>query len=89
MAFIKQGSRVVAVVWGTDNGLKNGELEKLKQIETTGEFQATNDWFGFDGMWPDTKTAIVYYRAGNEIRFAHARENGTVRLPWNPLARWN
>jgi hypothetical protein len=90
MNFVKQG-RVVAVVWGNRNGLEDGkgEMEKLKQIEMTGEFPATNDWMGFDGMCGDWKTAIVYYRAGNEIRFAHARENGTVRMPWNPLAKWN
>jgi len=90
MNFVKQG-RVVAVVWGDGNGLTlgKGEVEKLKQIEMTGEFEATNDWMGFDGLRANWKTAIVYYRAGNEIRFAHARENGTVRMPWNPLAKWN
>ena len=74
---------------GTGNGLDNGKgkVEKLNQIETTGEFPANNDWFGFDPFWVK-KTAVVYYRAGHGIAIATARENGTCRLPWNPLAQW-
>jgi len=84
-------SRIVALVWGTGNGLEhgNGKLEKLKQIETTGEFDATNAWMGFDGMCGPAKTAVVYYRTHNGgVAIACARENGTCRLPWNPLAKW-
>ena len=44
---------------------------------------------GFDGMCGPAKTAVVYYRAHNGgVTIACARENGTCRLPWNPLARW-
>ncbi len=84
-------SRTVAIVWGTGNGLDQGKgkLEKLKQIETTGEFDATNAWMGFDGMGGNWKTAVVYYRTRNGgVAIACARENGTCRLPWNPLAKW-
>lgn len=84
-------SRVIALVWGMENGLEGGKgkLEKLKQIETSGEFDATNAWMGFDGMCGPAKTAVVYYRAHNGgVTIACARENGTCRLPWNPLARW-
>ena len=72
------------------NGLEQGKgtVEKLNQIETTGEFPATNEWMGFDGMCGPSKTAVVYYRNGSGISIATAREQGTVRLPWNPLARW-
>ena len=83
--------KIIALVWGTGNGLEHGKgkLEKLRQIETTGEFDATNSWFGFDGMCGPAKTAVVYYRAPHGgVAIACARENGTVRLPWNPLARW-
>lgn len=84
-------SRIIALVWGEGNGLDGGQgkLEKLKQIETTGEFDATNGWMGFDGMCGPAKTAVVYYRAPHGgVAIACARENGTCRLPWNPLARW-
>ncbi|KAE9377869.1 hypothetical protein N431DRAFT_554189 [Stipitochalara longipes BDJ] len=83
--------RIIALVWGEGNGLEHGKgkLEKLRQIETTGEFDATNSWMGFDGMCGPAKTAVVYYRAPHgAVAIACARENGTCRLPWNPLAKW-
>jgi hypothetical protein len=92
MEFVHQRGRVVAMVWGTGNGLENGKgpIVKLQEIEETGEFQATNEWMGFDGMCGPAKTAITYYRAPNgQVKIATAREGGTVRLPWNPLAKWN
>ena len=84
-------ARVVAVVWGMGNGLGGGKgpVAKLQELETTGEFQATNGWMGFDGMCGPAKTAVVYYRTGHGgIGVVAARENMTCRLPWNPLARW-
>jgi hypothetical protein len=84
-------SRIIAIVWGFGNGLEQGKgkIEKLKQIETTGEFDATNSWMGFDGMCGPAKTSVVYYRTGHGgVAIACAREGGTCRLPWNPLARW-
>ncbi|KAE8446366.1 hypothetical protein EG329_012115 [Mollisiaceae sp. DMI_Dod_QoI] len=93
MEFIQNPNcRIVALVWGTGNGIEGGKgpVEKLKEIEMTGEFQATNQWMGFDGMCGPSKTAITYYRTERgEIKIATAREGGTVRLPWNPLAKWN
>jgi len=93
MAFVQTDprSRILAVVWGFGNGLEGGKgkIEKLKEIETTGEFPATNDWMGFDGWCGPAKTSVVYYRTGHGgIGVACAREPGTCRLPWNPLARW-
>jgi hypothetical protein len=84
-------SRIIALVWGFGNGLEQGKgkIEKLRQIETTGEFDATNSWMGFDGMCGPAKTSVVYYRTGHGgVAIACAREGGTCRLPWNPLARW-
>ncbi len=84
-------SRIVALVWGFRNGLEGGKgkFEKLKQLETTGEFPATDDWMGFDGWCGHLKTSIVYYRNGRGgISIAGARQGGTCRLPWNPLAKW-
>jgi hypothetical protein len=92
MEFIQDPrSRIVALVWGTGNGLDGGKgkLEKLRQIETTGEFDATNDWMGSDTMRGWSKTAIAYYRTSRGgVAVACARETGTCRLPWNPLAKW-
>lgn len=84
-------ARVVAVIWGKGNGLEGGKgrMAKMQEIETTGEFQATNDWMGFDGMCGPAKTAVVYYRTGGGgVGVVGAREGMTCRLPWNPLARW-
>lgn len=92
MEFVQDpNGRLVAVVWGRENGLQGGKgtVEKVKQIETTGEFEATNDNFGFDGMCGPSKNAIAYYRKSQgSIAIATARENGTLRMPWNPLAKW-
>jgi hypothetical protein len=83
--------RIIALVWGHGNGLEHGrgKIEKLRQIDTTGEFDATEDWFGFDGLRGCSKTAVTYYRLPNgRVATACARQNGTCRLPWNPLAKW-
>jgi hypothetical protein len=34
-------------------------------MEITGEFPATDAWFGFDGMPASFKSAIVYYKTQN------------------------
>ncbi|KUJ23820.1 uncharacterized protein LY89DRAFT_776059 [Mollisia scopiformis] len=83
MSFIQApNSRVMGVVWGRGNALEKGTVEKLKEIETTGEFQATNEWAGFDDMWGPGKVAVAYYRTQNgEVKFAAAREGRTCRLP--------
>ncbi|KAF8850310.1 hypothetical protein BDZ45DRAFT_696847 [Acephala macrosclerotiorum] len=91
MSYIQPpNSRVIAVVWGTGNALDKDTTKKLTEIETTGEFQANTSWAGFDNLWGVGKVAVAYYRTANgEIKFAAARDGGTVRLPWNPLAKWN
>ncbi|CZR56123.1 uncharacterized protein PAC_06011 [Phialocephala subalpina] len=91
MSYIQApNSRIVAVVWGRGNALDKDATEKLTEIETTGEFQASIDWAGFDDLWGPGKVAVAYYRTANgEVKFAAAREGGTCRLPWNPLAKWS
>jgi hypothetical protein len=82
---------VIAVVWGSCNGLEGGKgpIAKLHEIETTGEFQATNDWIGFHGWCGPSKMAVVYYQTGNDgVAISVARESMTCRMPWNTLARW-
>jgi hypothetical protein len=99
MAFIQdEPGKLVALVWGFNNGLVGGEgvVAKKERIETTGEFPVNDTWMGGNGYqrfkWPDgnaPKTAIAYYRAeGGVIKFASGREGGTCRMPWNPLAKW-
>lgn len=45
-----------------------------------------------DGGWYalGKKVLTVYYRADDgSIAMKSCREGGTVRLPWNPLAKWS
>ncbi|KAH8663565.1 hypothetical protein BGZ60DRAFT_565614 [Tricladium varicosporioides] len=89
-----EGGRVVAVVWGTGNGLlgvngMNGKGAgiKGKELEVEGRCEATNGWMGFDGHYGVEKMAVVYYRdMEGRIGVKGAKEGETLRLPWNPLA---
>jgi hypothetical protein len=99
MAFIQdKPGKLVALVWGFNNGLMGGEgpVAKKEKIETLGEFPVTNGGMGGNGYeslgyLPSgiPKAAIAYYRAEDGVvKFASGREGGTCRMPWNPLAKW-
>ncbi|KAH6681693.1 hypothetical protein B0J14DRAFT_576966 [Halenospora varia] len=89
-----QGGRVVAVVWGTGNGLvgvngMNGKGVglKVRELNMEGRCEASNGWMGFDGHYGVEKMAVVYYRdIEGRIGMRAAKEGETLRLPWNPLA---
>lgn len=89
------GSKVVAMVWGTKNALadspevavERSAALKLMEVETEGRLEASNAWMGFDGLQDQVKMAVVYYRnGGGSIGVLAARENETMRLPWNAFA---
>ncbi|PMD44479.1 hypothetical protein L207DRAFT_579420 [Hyaloscypha variabilis F] len=99
MAFIQdKPGKLVALVWGFNNGLMGGEgpVAKKEKIETLGEFPVNNGWMGGNGYdrlgyLPSgiPKAAIAYYRAEDGVvKFTSGREGGTCRMPWNPLAKW-
>jgi len=41
---------------------------------------------GYREAWP---VLVCFYRTHHgAVGIAHARHSGTLRLPWNPLAKW-
>jgi hypothetical protein len=99
MAFIQdKPGKLVALVWGFNNGLVGGEglVAKKEKIEMSGEFPVNNTWMGGNGYQclgchqnSNPKAAVAYYRAeGGVIKLTSGREGGTCRMPWNPLAKW-
>jgi hypothetical protein len=63
--------------------------ERVEKLEKDGELDCQN--LGDGGFWPwETRNLICYYRAPNGgVAIGHGREGGTMRLPWNPLAKWS
>jgi hypothetical protein len=62
--------------------------ERVAKLETAGELECSG--LGDGGFWPwQPRTLICYYRTPQGgVGVGHGRENGTLRLPWNPLAKW-
>lgn len=59
-------------------------------LESEGEMEAKNDVIG-DGGWygGDPRVLQCFYSDGGNINMAFARQNGTLRMPWNALAKWS
>jgi hypothetical protein len=80
-AFITECGPVIAVIWGImenrNRPIPDHCIQKIANYET---FSASNDFFGFNGWGACYKTAVVFYRAGDEIRNMSIREGGTGRL---------
>jgi hypothetical protein len=88
MAYVnKQPGRVISLIWGVVNILTPEHTEKL---ERDGELDAKDLGTSGDmGWFGGQHTLVCYYRASHGgIGIAHAREGGTLRLPWNPYAQW-
>ena len=61
--------------------------ERVEKLEKEGELDCRD--LGHGGWW-GTKNLICYYRTPNGgVAIGHGREGGTMRLPWNPLAKWS
>lgn len=77
--FLKCGSR--------SNG-KTSDL-RIEKLEKEGELDCKDLDNG--GWWAwEPRTLICFYRGPQGgIEIGHAREGGTLRLPWNPLAKWS
>lgn len=64
---------------------------RLEELEKDGEMEGTAGALGggsFYGWEP--KTLVCYYRTEvGGIATIYCREGGTIRLPWNPLAKWS
>ncbi|KAH7190007.1 hypothetical protein BKA60DRAFT_586621 [Fusarium oxysporum] len=80
-------SPIIAVVWGYENALTRARIE---QLEKEGELDGTGDTLGAGGFWGwEPKTLVCYYRTNEgDVGIAYCRDGGTIRLPWNPLAKW-
>jgi len=60
-------------------------------LEKEGELEAKKEQLG-EGLWYswDPRVLVCLYHDGNGgVGIATAREGGTLRLPWNPLAKWS
>lgn len=87
MMFVnKNPGRIVSLIWGQASVLTDLRIEKL---EKDGELDCKD--LGDGGWWGwEPRTLICYYRSPDgTIKGCHAREGGTLRLPWNPLAKWS
>jgi len=63
--------------------------ERVAKLETAGELDCSD--LGDGGFYPwQQRTLICYYRTPQGgVAIGHGREGGTLRLPWNPLAKWS
>lgn len=62
-----------------------------QQLETAGEMEASKETLG-DGDWYswEHRTLNCFYRDDHgNIAIVSCREGGTLRMPWNPLAKWS
>ncbi|KAH7246707.1 hypothetical protein BKA59DRAFT_512663 [Fusarium tricinctum] len=80
-------SRIIAAVWGYENALTRARIE---QLEKEGELDGTGDNLGAGGFWGwEPKTLVCYYRTNTgDVGITCCRDGGTIRLPWNQLAKW-
>ncbi|KAH8729977.1 hypothetical protein BGZ61DRAFT_586408 [Ilyonectria robusta] len=81
-------SRIIACVWGYENALTRARLE---QLDKDGELDGSGESLGAGGFWGwEPKVLACYYRTETgDVATACCRDGGTVRLPWNPLAKWS
>jgi len=87
MAFLnKDPGRIMCLVWGNNSVLSKDRVDRL---EREGELDCEGLGNGGFYGW-ESKSLICYYRPPQGgIAIAHARQGQTLRLPWNPLAKWS
>ncbi|RTE83063.1 hypothetical protein BHE90_002397 [Fusarium euwallaceae] len=81
-------SRIIACIWGCENSLTQ---PRIQQLEKDGEMEGSKETLGRGGFWDwEPRTLVCYYRTETgAVGIAYCREGGTIRLPWNPLAKWS
>lgn len=81
-------SRIIACVWGLKNALTRSRIE---QLEKDGEMDGSVETLGDSGFYNwEPRTLVCYYRTETAgVGIVYCREGGTIRLPWNPLAKWS
>jgi hypothetical protein len=86
VGFLQHGTeadRILAVVWGLQDGLKgpSGDYRK-RALERLDTVFFTQKWFGFDGYPLGGNSCVVFLRDGSGgVKFVAARENTSCRLP--------
>ena len=105
MSFVnKKPGRILCLIWGQESVLKyvtpplivrceiltnRNSDARIEKLEKEGELDAKGLGDGKWWAW-EQRVLVCYYRGPNgNIQIAHAREGGTLRLPWNPLAKWS
>ncbi|CEJ92410.1 hypothetical protein VHEMI08064 [[Torrubiella] hemipterigena] len=81
-------ARIVCCIWGVANATSAANSQ---QLETAGEMEASKETLG-DGDWYswEHRTLNCFYRDDHgNISIVSCREGGTLRMPWNPLAKWS
>jgi hypothetical protein len=69
---------------------KLSSVPLLEQLEKHGEMEGSDATLGDGGFWREPKTLVCYYRTRTGgVGIAFCRQGGTIRLPWNPLAKWS
>jgi hypothetical protein len=79
--FIAGEGPVICVVWGIMQN-RDGPVprNRIKEIASYKSFEATNQYFGFDGWAGESKTCVVFYRNGDKIYNIGVREGNVGRL---------
>ena len=70
-------TNIIAIVWGEMQGRTVPvDANTFESITEYGLFQATNDFFGFDGWYDNKKVASVFFQYGvtGQIQFTSAQE---------------
>ncbi|KAJ2967801.1 hypothetical protein NQ176_g9493 [Zarea fungicola] len=81
-------SRVIALLWGITDA---STLGRRQQIEKDGEMESAQDQLGDGGFWAwEPRTLVCYWRADDgQVHVTISKQGGTLRMPWNSLAKWN
>lgn len=61
-----------------------------QQLDTVGEMEASFDALGEGGFysWQNRTLSCFYRNENGTISIVTCREGGTLRMPWNALAKW-
>jgi hypothetical protein len=65
--------------------------ERVEKLETDGELDCSGlDYGGYRNYESWGVSMVCYYRTSDGgVGVGYARPGGTLRLPWNPLAKWS
>lgn len=66
-------------------------LARRQQLETEGEIECNAEGLGEGGFWSwEPRNLVCYWRNdAGDVQITCGKEGGTMRMPWNALAKWS